>query len=281
MKKYKKTKKKRKKKKIVLNRKQIIILSAFASLIMVLFFIFMFVVIGSYKGLGIPQEIKSNNYNMSTIYYENGLMKYEDENYYSVNGIDVSTYQKEVNWNKVKAAGIDFVMIRLGYSGWDTGEIVMDDRFKENLKGAKDAGLDVGIYFFSQAISIDEAEAEAKYVIRHIRGEGVNYPVAFDMEPVSEVGRIASLTRTQKTEICDAFCSIIEANGHKAMVYGNPTWLNQNIDLSYLTRYSVWLAHYDESTYYQNEFSIWQYSNTGKLPGIEGNVDINIMFIKK
>lgn len=274
-------KKSKKKRAITLSTRQLIILGCVAAVIIVAFFASMFVVLGSYNGLGMSQSIPKNEYDTTKFYFENGLMKYSDTKYKSVNGIDVSTYQKKIDWEKVKSIGIDFAMIRIGYSGSKTGEIVMDDRFEENLEGAKAAGLDVGVYFFSQAINIEEAENEAKFVIRHIRGEGISYPVAFDMEPISNDDRISQLTQTQKTEICDAFCSIIKANGYAPMVYGNPSWLKNSIDMAYLSDYQVWLAHYERATGYSNKFNMWQYSNSGTVPGVKMNVDMNIMLVEK
>ena len=240
-----------------------------------------YIVLGSYDGLGKKQAMPENNYDMRALYEEDGLLYYEDDRYTSCAGIDVSYYQKEVDWEKVKAAGIDFAMIRLGYRGYETGELALDDRFKENLREARKAGLDVGVYFFSQAISPAEAVKEARFVIRHIRGKGVNYPVAFDMEPIEGANRITELTVREKTEIADAFCQVVERNGYTPMIYGNPHWLQQNIDLTYLTDYSVWLAHYASSTDYPYGFGIWQYTQRGKVSGIKGHVDLNICLIEK
>ena len=113
-------------------------------------------------------------------------------------------------------------------------------------------------------------------MLRHIRFHGIRYPVAFDMEPVDREGRIAGLSREEKTEIADAFCQVIRSNRFKPVIYGNPTWLRKNINLDYLTEYDLWLAHYTDATDFSNKFIIWQYTDSGKVDGIDGYVDLNL-----
>ncbi|MCI5688212.1 glycoside hydrolase family 25 protein [Anaerovoracaceae bacterium 42-11] len=282
MKKKKKTVRKTKKKNMpTLSRSAKIIIAAAAVFMFACTFSMFYVVLGSYDGLGLPRFVKEHDYQMSSISKHKGRLSYEDENYETVAGIDVSYYQKEIDWKKVKKDGFDFAMIRLGYRGYEHGNLELDSRFKENLSGAKKADIHVGVYFFSQAVTVEEAVEEAKYVIRHIRGRGVTYPVVFDMEPISGAHRIDDLTVLDKTEIADAFCQIIERNGYTPMIYGNPTWLSENLDLRYLTRYDIWLAHYTDETDYPGEFKFWQYTDSGKVKGIKGKVDLNLMFRKK
>lgn len=240
-----------------------------------------YLILGSYDGLGLRQTIPKNPYDMSYVYEKNGFLHYDDGTYQSVTGIDVSVYQKEINWKKVKAAGVDFAMIRVGYRSYDEdGELVLDSRFKEHLKGAKKAGLDVGVYFFSQAKNTAEAIREARFVVRHIRGKGIIYPVVFDMEPIDGADRITDLNADEKTEIADAFCQVIDRNGYRPMIYGNPQWLRKHINREYLTKYDTWLAHYADETDYPYDFKMWQYSHTGKIDGIKGHVDLNMYFIE-
>lgn len=245
-----------------------------------LYFGYTNVVFGSYNGMGNPLRVKKSAYSASGFSSANGRIRYEDRRYRSVPGIDVSAYQGDVDWEKVKASGVDFVIIRLGYRSSSDGSLHEDERYRENLKGAASAGLNVGVYFFSQAVSDDEAVKEAKFVIRRIRGKGVSYPVAYDMEPLKG-SRMLKLKKKEKTEAADAFCTIIKKNGYKPMVYGNPTWLNRDLDMRYLTRYSTWLAHYTSGTDYAGEYKMWQYSDRGKVSGIKGRVDLDIFFMKK
>lgn len=258
-----------------------LLVAAVLALVLFIFVISIFyVVVGTYKGLGNSLKISESEYSQSFYYYKDGFRMYSDSYYKSTKGIDVSTFQGKINWEKVKADGVDFAMIRLGYSGSDSGSINMDSRFKENLKGAKAAGIKVGVYFFSQAITTDEAVNEAKYVVRHIRRQGITYPVAYDMEHM-ENDRISQLTDKQRTQITDAFCTIIQNNGFTPMVYGNQKWLLHEVDLSYLTKYNTWLAHYSTSTAYPYAYKMWQYSNEGKVSGISNHVDLNVCYIKK
>jgi GH25 family lysozyme M1 (1,4-beta-N-acetylmuramidase) len=234
---------------------------------------------GKYEGLSQQQTYAANPYSSSAYYWKNGLKKYKDANWTSRNGIDVSAYQGDVDWMKVKKAGISFVMIRAGYRGSTNGTISMDKRFASNMEGAEKAGLDVGVYFYSSAVSTEEAVEEAKWTLKQIQHKGITMPVAFDMEEDSS-SRTYKLSMTQKTKITDAFCSIVKQNGYKPLIYGNPTWINNSLDLSYLTSYNLWIAHYTNETTFQHKYLMWQYSQSGKLPGITGTVDMDILMVQ-
>lgn len=237
-------------------------------------------VLGQYEGLGDKMSVSASPYSSDAFYLKDGVMHYTDKRYRSEAGVDVSVYQGKIKWKKVKKQGIDFAMIRVGYRATDSGRIQEDSRFSENLKGAEAAGLKVGVYFFSQANSVEEAVEEARYVVRKIRGKKISMPVAFDMEET--VGdRISHLSRKEKTEIADAFCTIIQSNGYIPMLYGNPKWLLTSINLGYLTRYPVWLAHYTDKTSYPFVFSMWQYSNSARIKGIPRKTDRNIYLVRK
>lgn len=234
---------------------------------------------GNYDGLSSQNTYAQNTYDSSAYYWKNGLKKYRDANWQSRNGIDVSAYQGQVNWTKVKKAGISFVMIRAGYRGSTNGAISMDKRFLSNIEGARKAGLDVGVYFYSSAVNTKEAVQEAKWTLKQIQHKGITMPVAFDMEEDSS-SRTYKLSMMQKTKITDAFCSIVRQNGYKPLIYGNPTWIYNSLDLSYLTKYSLWIAHYTNQTTFSYQYIMWQYSQSGKLPGITGKVDMDIMLVR-
>ncbi len=237
--------------------------------------------LGTYDGLGTKMSVPDHQYDMKKLVSFQGRLYYDDDQYTGITGIDVSEFQGEIDWEAVKNDGIDFVMIRLGYSGSETGKIMPDARFAENIKGARKAGLKVGVYFFSQAITPEEAIEEARYVISHIRGKGVRFPIAFDMEPIDGTERTANLTDEEKTAIADAFCQVIKRNGHQPVIYGNPRWFRLHIDRSYLSQYDTWLAHYVDKTGYRKNFVMWQYTDSGVVAGIDGYVDMNIFFKKK
>lgn len=232
-----------------------------------------------YGGLGSAQAIPENDYNMRCIYQQGGRLYYEDDRYVSVSGVDVSAYQQEIDWQAVKEDGIDFAMIRLGYRGYEDGQLKLDSCYEYNVKEAKKAGLTTGVYFFSQATTPEEAIEEAHFVLRKIRGKKVDGPVGFDMEWIEGATRINDLTVEEKTAIADAFCQVIEEKGYAPIIYGNQPWLLKHIDLSYLTAYPVWLAHYSATTDYPNAYQIWQYTDSGQVDGIKGKVDLNLKFI--
>lgn len=237
----------------------------------------------AYSGLGAQADIPANAYEyaLSLTYDEEGWLHYEDEKYISLQGIDVSAYQKEIDWKKVKEAGAEFAMIRLGYRGYLDGSLQMDSYYEANISGAHSAGIKVGVYFVSQATSVEEAVEEAKFVLKQIRGKHVTCPVAFDMEPVAEGEKIATLTSEERTVIADAFCDIIEKNGYTPVIYGNPTWFTNYVDISYLTERNFWLAHYTYQTDYPYAHVMWQYTEKGKIDGIEGYVDLNLWMVEK
>lgn len=234
-----------------------------------------------YSGLGEESLYEACPYNMKNLYSGDKGLAYDDKSFHSRKGIDVSVFQGDIDWKKVKASGIDFVMIRLGFRSSESGIIHLDSKFEDNVKGAKEAGLNVGVYFFSQAINTEEAIEEAKFVLKHIRFRGIDYPVAFDMEPVNETDRIKNLSAMEKTEIADAFCKTIKKKGHKSVIYGNPTWLRNHINLDFLTEHELWLAHYTPETDFSSKFRMWQYTETGLIDGIDGYVDFNLYFEEK
>ena len=206
---------------------------------------------------------------------------YSDSTYESTWGVDVSSYQGDIDWSKVKADGAQFAMIRVGYRGYGSGAIVEDSEFQSYAEGAADAGLDVGFYFFSQAISTDEAREEARYVIERIRGYQTEYPVVFDMENASSDGRIANLTTDQRTAIAKAFCEEVTSEGYYPMVYGNEAWLTESVDVSALGSYPLWLAAYEGTPDFPQAIQMWQYSENAKVSGISGGADLDICFLRK
>lgn len=236
----------------------------------------------SYKGLGEAHEIPLNEYDEAAYYYtDDGRLHYEDDDYTSIQVMDVSYAQKDIDWQQVKNDGIDMAMIRLGYRGYETGNLNLDAYFDANCKGAKEAGIEAGVYFFSQAITVEEAEEEAKYAIKYYKKKKLTGPIAFDMEPINGANRITHLTTEERTAIADAFMSYVRKKGYTPLLYGNPTWLRGSLDLSLLTEYDVWLAHYIEVTGYEYDYVMWQYTSKGKVAGIKGKVDLNVMLVKK
>lgn len=213
---------------------------------------------------------------------EDGMLTYEEGgNVVSQKGIDVSKYQGNIDWKKVKADGVDYAFIRVGLRGYGSGEIVEDEKFEKNIKGAYDAGVKVGVYFFSQAITVEEAVEEAEFVLEQIEpySHMVDYPIVFDVEKVSSGdGRMNHLTKEERTSVTLAFCERIEDEGYTPMIYGNLEMFGVLIDLEPLEKYDKWYANYSPTLYYPYDFEVWQYSAEGSVDGIEGDVDMNISF---
>ena len=210
-------------------------------------------------------------------------MSYGGEGYSYRLGIDVSHYQGDIDWQKVKAAGIEFVFVRLGYRGYgQDGVLKMDTNFEKNMEGARAAGLDVGVYFFAQAVNETEAVEEAEFVLEHLMEYDLQMPVVYDPESVvHEEARTDNVTGEQFTKNTKAFCETIEKSGYDAMVYCNMTWQAFKLDLEVLEEYPIWYADYEEYPQTPYHFEIWQYSNEGTVDGIQGNVDLNIQMIMK
>ena len=202
-----------------------------------------------------------------------------------INGIDVSRYNGSINWGQVKDSGIDYVMIRVGFRGYgSSGSLNEDSMFRQNIEGALNVGLKVGVYFFSQAITRTEAREEANYVLDRISGYNISLPVVIDYEYASgNIGRLydANLSRDYATQICKAFCSTVEAAGYTGMVYANKSMLENNLYADEISsEYKIWLANYTTQTSYAGDYYAWQYSSTGQVSGISGNVDCNFFYEK-
>lgn len=206
---------------------------------------------------------------------ENGWISYPD----ALQGVDVSVYQGEIDWQAVADAGVDFAIIRVGYRGYSQGAIQPDTNFQKNMEGALKAGLDVGVYFFSQATTVREAEEEADYVLEAIRNYPVTYPVVFDWEFIDgQTARTDEMEGEHMTECAKTFCELVQAAGYTPMVYFNQEQGYLYYQLDQLDEFPFWLAEYDEKPDFFYNFDIWQYTHTGTVPGIEGNVDLNLAF---
>lgn len=211
---------------------------------------------------------------------ELGWRVYEAHDRAAKIGVDVSVYQGEIDWQQVADSGVEFAMIRCGYRGYTEGNIKKDTCFEANLQGALEAGLDVGVYFFSQAITPREAEEEAEFVLDAIKGRQVTYPVVFDWEVITDSGeaRTRGLEDQTLTDCAIAFCDRVARAGYEPAVYFNQDMGYLNYRLEQLSEYSFWLAEYNALPSFYYHFDLWQYTPDGTVPGIEGNVDLNLDF---
>ena len=192
-------------------------------------------------------------------------------------GIDVSRHQGQIDWAQVKASGIDFAFVRVGYRSAADGTLKIDDMAQRNLTEAKLAGLQVGAYFFSQAVSPEEARQEAAFAMEQLRGHTLDLPLAYDWEYVQDWGRTLSVPRETLADCINAFCSEIEARGYQSMVYFNGDFAKRMLAPDQLGR-RIWFAMYDTHPKLSPKPDYWQYTDQGQVPGISGNVDLNLRF---
>ena len=236
---------------------------------------------GSSEWIRINPYITRNTYDpLGFVLRRDHMGYYENEKLLSTLGVDLSRHDGRVDFNQLKNADIDFVMLRLGARGYESGQISVDDNFYENLYEALQHELDVGVYFFSQAISAEEAIEEANVIIEALAERKISYPIVFNMDYIPfDRSRIDTLTRAEKTEITDAFCNYISGAGYVAMIYGTKEWLIEQIDLAQLMAYDVWLSQPGELPDYPYKFQMWQYSHSGNVPGTNGNVSMDVCFV--
>ncbi|NCC87289.1 MAG: hypothetical protein EOM05_05410 [Clostridia bacterium] len=201
---------------------------------------------------------------------------------YGVLGIDVSKYQYNIDWNAVKASGVQFAIIRAGYRGWgSTGSLNKDPYFDKNIKGASAAGIDIGIYYFSQAINEVEAVEEASQCIDLVKGYKIKYPIFIDTETSggNGSGRADGLSKAQRTIVCKTFCETIQNSGYMAGIYTSKSWFETKLNTSQLEQYVIWLAQWTDKPTYTGKYDVWQYSSKGQVAGISGNVDMNLSYM--
>lgn len=240
-----------------------------------------------YSWTPILEGIKRNDYKKEnfSIDNRNRISYAESGEVSSYFGIDVSSYQGDIDWQLVKEDNVEFAFLRIGYRGYgEEGKICPDETFVDNYTAAHDAGIDLGVYFFSQAINVEEAVEEANYVLSLLEGRTLEYPIVFDWETV-QTGDSEDIPRTEDvkpqtlTLSAIAFCETIKDAGYDAMIYTNKKLATIKYDLRQLQDYPIWLAYYDTELNYCYDFDIWQYG-TGQVDGITGEVDINIAMIK-
>lgn len=194
-------------------------------------------------------------------------------------GIDVSKWNGSIDWDRVRNAGITYAIIRCGYRGASTGTLVEDPYFRENMQGALNAGLKVGVYFFTQATNEVEAVEEASMAIALCRDYRVTYPVFIDTEGAGGNGRADGLDMETRTKVCQAFCQTVEDAGYTGGIYGSRNWFRTRLRMDALADHVIWLAEYREKPVYAGNYHFWQYTSSGNVDGIEGRVDLDISYL--
>lgn len=196
----------------------------------------------------------------------------------AVAGIDVSHHQGSIDWPAVKASGVEFAFIRLGYRGYTTGTLHRDETAGENLRQAKAAGLRIGTYFYSQALTAEEARQEARFALEILGDTRLDLPLVYDWEYVSEEVRTGHMAPQALVDCIHAFCEVVEEAGYSPMIYFNQELSRTLLDVTQVTRYPFWFAKYGEVMDFPYQIRYWQYSDVGSVPGIEGPVDLDLYF---
>ena len=212
---------------------------------------------------------------------ERGVRYYDLEGYRSEFGIDISEWVEDVDFRKLKSSGVSFVILRAGYRGYETGKFVPDNRLPEYLKGAKSAGLRIGAYFVSQAVSEEEAVEEAQYVLDMCKGYTLEMPVYIDLEPVYDTARTDGLNAQDYTKIALAFCRTVEEQGLRGGIYANDQWFHSKLLFDKIKQYDIWIAQYADVLSTDLPVNMWQYSSEGLVDGCDMWVDLNVRVFRE
>ena len=237
---------------------------------------------GTFNFVPINENLQKNDYALENLnILEDGEVQYmQDGQVVSHKGIDVSKHQGNIDWTKVAADGVEFAFIRVGLRGYGTeGKLVEDEYFEQNIKGALQAGIKVGVYFYSQAITDAELLEEANLVLEKVKPYNIELPIVFDVEKVSGgKGRANELSVEERTRLTALFCQTVQDAGYKPMIYHNMEMGTLMLDLGQLEQYDKWFAYYNDDLYYPYAYKVWQYSEKGAVDGINEEVDLNIWF---
>lgn len=229
-------------------------------------------------------QIAKNSYNTENFGLDNGFMAYFDENGNKIShlGIDISYHVDKVDWDELAASDVEFVILRCGYRGYSEGGLVKDEKFEEYAAEANRVGLKLGVYFFTQSITVEEALEEAEFVLDLIKDYNIEYPVALDTEKISDSDartNTADISDELRSEMAIAFCERIKEEGYYPIIYSSENWMRRDMNLEMLNQYDFWAAQYQEENDFLYDFTIWQYTDSGSVPGIDCNVDMDISMV--
>ncbi len=233
-----------------------------------------------YSFFPVSETLKKHSYVYEKFQIQNnGEIVYIDDvqQIFSAKGIDVSRHQGTIDWKRVAGDQIAYAFIRAGFRGSTEGKIMEDEYFEDNIEGALDHDIDVGVYFYTQAITEEEAVEEAEFVLDLLEPYDVTYPVVFDLEEVTgDAARTDNMTREEHTKAAIAFCETIKKAGYTPMIYGNLKTFMIMLDMEQIEEYDKWFAYYDAPVYFPYEFAIWQYTSKGSVEGVGSDVDLNV-----
>ena len=228
----------------------------------------------------VDQGAPRNQYDPAAYQHFADFVVYFDGKYISRPGVDVSYYQGDIDWNAVKAAGYQFAILRIGYRGYRAGSLAMDPKFYQNLAGAQAAGLDIGVYFFAQAVNEQEAVEEADYVLGILQGYPLTMPIVYDPETIeSPAARTNSVSGEQLTKNAAAFCDEIRKGGYTPMIYSNMLWQAYKLNMSELGDELFWYADYEPLPQTPYNFAFWQHSQSAFVPGVPTACDVDIQML--
>lgn len=228
--------------------------------------------------------IPINSYNCDNFKIDEGFMAYFDENGNKIShlGVDISYHQESIDWETLKSSPCEFLMIRCGYRGYTEGGLVEDEKFREYADAATEAGIPFGVYFFTQAITEEEAIAEADFAMSLVQDYDLSYPLAIDTEYISDDNartNLAELTNEERTKLVTIFCDRVKEFGYYPLIYASENWLRRYLDASMIQEYEIWAPQYLDKNDFMYDFTIWQYAEDGAMPGIPGKVDLNISMV--
>ncbi len=220
-----------------------------------------------------PEEDKETSERKGNVRYDDGVTQTKF-------GVDVSKFQGAVDWEKVKSDGIDFAYIRLGYRGYESGKIVIDDKYEDNISGCNEVGMDCGVYFFTEAKNAEEGREEAEFVLENLGDYHVELPIVIDIEQSANVAksRTKNVIAADRTKAIIAFCERVKEAGYEPMIYGNLKSFMIMLNINELEDYDKWFAYYSDPLRFPYKIKIWQFRSDGHVNGIKGDADINIMF---
>lgn len=229
-------------------------------------------------------QIPRNSYIEENFMIEDGYMVYYDEsgNKISHLGIDLSYHNDMVDWDKLATSGIEFVMLRCGYRGYTEGGLIVDDKFKEYAQEANRVGINLGVYFYTQAITVEEAVEEADFVIDLIKDYSIQYPVGWDTEYLNEEKARTNTTEIDKdlrSQMAIAFCERIKEEGYYPVIYVSENWMRRNMNAEMISSYDIWAAQYQPQNDFLYDFAIWQYTESGSVMGINQEIDLDISMV--
>lgn len=229
----------------------------------------------------INENIRRHSYSTELFRRDKSKMLYDGDGYTVRQGVDISRHDKKVNWKKLKESGYDFVILRAAWRGYQSGILHEDKNFRDNIKGASQAGLDIGVYVFSQAVSDEEAIEEAEFVLGLIKDYDITLPVVYDPENIAwEEARTDSVSTKQFTRNAVLFCGRVRRAGYEPMIYANLTWQTMRLDLTQLSGCKMWYADYGDVPQTPYHFDYWQHYSPKKVPGVRKKCDVNIMLVK-